>query len=135
MFDAELERTSGIGADELRSRDCLLRYYDYRRVFGAAQHAAALDCFERVTAREPTAETWAGLALLLADAWAHGFAGQGGNAAVLERARYANYGYPVHGANLRSDKLKLMRDQDMRFFSTLDAQAIEARNALLAKWK
>jgi hypothetical protein len=55
--------------------------------------------------------------------------------AVLERARYANYGYPVHGANLRSDKLKLMRDQDVRFFSTLDAQAVEARNALLAKWK
>ena len=55
--------------------------------------------------------------------------------AVLERARYANYGYPVHGATLRSDKLKLMRDQDVRFFSTLDAQAVEARNALLAKWK
>jgi hypothetical protein len=55
--------------------------------------------------------------------------------AALERARYANYGYPVHGANLRAEKLKLMRDQDVRFFSTLDAQAIEARAALLAQWK
>jgi len=54
--------------------------------------------------------------------------------AVLERARYANYGYPVHGANLRAQKLKLLRDQDLRFFSTLDAQAIEARDALIAQW-
>jgi hypothetical protein len=54
--------------------------------------------------------------------------------AVLERARYANYGYPVHGANLRAEKVKLMRDQELRFFSSLDAQAIEARDALVAKW-
>ena len=54
--------------------------------------------------------------------------------AVLERARYANYGYPVHGANLRAQKLKLMRDQELRFFSTLDEQAIGAREALVAKW-
>jgi hypothetical protein len=54
--------------------------------------------------------------------------------AVLERARYANYGYPVHGANLRAQKLKLMRDQELRFFSTLDTQAIEARDAIVAQW-
>jgi len=54
--------------------------------------------------------------------------------AVLERSRYANYGYPVHGANLRAEKVKLMRDQELRFFSSLDAQAIEARDALVAKW-
>ena len=29
--------------------------------------------------------------------------------AALERARYANYGYPVRGANLKSDKLALLR--------------------------
>jgi hypothetical protein len=54
--------------------------------------------------------------------------------AVLERARYANYGYPINGANLRAEKLKMMRDQELRFFSTLDAQAVEARDALVAKW-
>ena len=54
--------------------------------------------------------------------------------AVLERARYANYGYPVLGANLRAQKLKLMRDQELRFFSTLDEQAIEARDAIVAQW-
>ena len=53
--------------------------------------------------------------------------------AVLERARYANYGYPVRGANLRAEKLKLVREQDLRF-SSLDAQAVKARDALVAQW-
>jgi hypothetical protein len=53
--------------------------------------------------------------------------------AVLERARYGNYGYPVHGANLRAEKLKLVRAHGLRF-SSLDAQAAEARDALVAQW-
>jgi hypothetical protein len=53
--------------------------------------------------------------------------------AVLERARYGSYGYPVHGANLRAEKLKLVRDRGLRF-STLDPQATEARDALMAQW-
>jgi len=53
--------------------------------------------------------------------------------AVLERARYANYGYPVHGANLRAEKLHLVRDRGLRF-SSLDAQAAEAREALIGQW-
>jgi hypothetical protein len=53
--------------------------------------------------------------------------------AVLERARYANYGYPVHGANLRSEKLMLLRNRGLRF-SSLDALAKEAREALAAQW-
>jgi hypothetical protein len=53
--------------------------------------------------------------------------------AVLERARYANYGFPVYGANLRAEKLKLVRDQGLRF-SSLDAAAGAAREALVAQW-
>jgi hypothetical protein len=53
--------------------------------------------------------------------------------AVLERARFGNYGYPVRGANLRAEKLKLLRDQGLRL-STLDPQATEARDALMAQW-
>jgi hypothetical protein len=53
--------------------------------------------------------------------------------AVLERARYANYGYPVRGANLRAEKLKLLRDRGLRF-SSLDAESGEAREALVAQW-
>ncbi|HEV8106961.1 MAG TPA: hypothetical protein VGP97_05500 [Burkholderiales bacterium] len=53
--------------------------------------------------------------------------------AVLERARYANYGYPVHGANLRAEKLHLVRDRGLRF-SSLDGPAAEAREALIEQW-
>jgi len=53
--------------------------------------------------------------------------------AVLERARYGNYGYPVHGANLRAEKLKLVEEKGRRF-SSLDAQAREAREALVQQW-
>jgi hypothetical protein len=53
--------------------------------------------------------------------------------AVLERARYSNYGYPVRGANLRSEKLRLLRDRGLRF-SSLDGGATQAREALVAQW-
>lgn len=53
--------------------------------------------------------------------------------AALERARYANYGYPVRGANVRAEKLALLRDRGGRL-STLDAEAREAREALVAQW-
>lgn len=129
VFDAELERTRNVAAAELRTRDCVLRYYDYRRVFGAAQHANALDCFERVSAREPTAEAWAGLALLLADAWAHGFEGQGGNAAVFERAREAaRRAMDIDGENLHANLALL----DVQFFGGADVR--ETAERILARW-
>jgi hypothetical protein len=54
-------------------------------------------------------------------------------AAPLERARYTSYGYPVRGANLKSEKLALLRRYDGRF-SSLDEQAKAVRAALLAQW-
>jgi hypothetical protein len=53
--------------------------------------------------------------------------------AALERARYANYGYPVRGANLRAEKLSLLRERGGRL-STLDSAAREARDALVSQW-
>jgi hypothetical protein len=53
--------------------------------------------------------------------------------AVLERARYANYGYPVRGANLKSEKLALLRAREGAY-STLDEQGRQARDAVVAQW-
>ena len=53
--------------------------------------------------------------------------------AALERLRYANYGYPVRGANLRSEKLQLLRGCGLRYTS-LDADAAAAREALVRQW-
>ena len=53
--------------------------------------------------------------------------------APLERSRYAGYGYPVRGANVRSEKLAVLRASGMRF-SSLDPTARQAREALLSQW-
>jgi hypothetical protein len=53
--------------------------------------------------------------------------------APLERARYADYGYPVRGANVRSEKLALLRGRGMRF-STLEESAAPVRAALAERW-
>ena len=53
--------------------------------------------------------------------------------AALERARYANYGYPVRGANVKSEKLALLRAHSGRY-SSLDEDAQAAREALVTQW-
>ena len=54
-------------------------------------------------------------------------------AAPVERARYADYGYPVRGANPKSEKLALLRPCGLKF-SSLDAAGREVREALIAQW-
>jgi hypothetical protein len=53
--------------------------------------------------------------------------------AALERVRYANYGYPVRGANLKSEKLALLRAQGGAY-SSIDEDAKAARAAIVAQW-
>jgi len=54
--------------------------------------------------------------------------------AALERARYAGYGFPVRGANLKSEKLALLRREEGGRYSTLDAESSRIREALIARW-
>ena len=53
--------------------------------------------------------------------------------AALERVRYAGYGYPVRGANLKSEKLALLRKHDGAY-SSLDERGRAAREAIVAQW-
>ncbi len=53
--------------------------------------------------------------------------------AAFERARYAGYGFPVRGANLKSEKLAKLRESGGRY-SSLDARGREARELLIEKW-
>jgi adenylate cyclase len=130
VFEAELERVHALTAHEPVTHDCVLAYYEYRRAFGAAQHAKALDCFELVTARQPeSAEAWAGLSLLASDAFAHGFAGHGGSAPMLERAREtARRAMDIDGENLHAN-LALAAVQ---YFGGGDSREIAER--ILAAW-
>ena len=53
--------------------------------------------------------------------------------AALERIRYANYGYPVRGANLNSEKLALLRSNGGRY-SSMSEEGKAAREALVERW-
>ena len=53
--------------------------------------------------------------------------------APMERVRYAQYGYPVRGANVKSEKLALLRRRAVPY-STLGPQASEVRKAVVAQW-
>jgi hypothetical protein len=53
--------------------------------------------------------------------------------AALERVRYAGYGFPVRGANLRSEKLAELRRSGGRY-SSLDPLGRAARERLIEKW-
>ena len=53
--------------------------------------------------------------------------------AALERARYANYGFPVRGANLKSEKLALLRKHEGKY-SSLTADGVAVREALVTQW-
>ena len=54
--------------------------------------------------------------------------------APTERARYAQYGHPVRGANIKSEKLALLRRSDGRH-STLEPAAAAVRDALMTRWQ
>jgi hypothetical protein len=53
--------------------------------------------------------------------------------APTEHEHYKKYGYPVRGANLKSEKLAFLRRQSEPY-STLEADAAEARAALIEQW-
>jgi hypothetical protein len=53
--------------------------------------------------------------------------------APVERSRYASYGFAVRGANLRSEKVALLRGSGLRH-SSLDDAARAAREALVREW-
>jgi len=91
IFETELARVQRLPLEQLHTRDCVLKYYDYRRTLDAALHSAAFACFEQATTREPAlADAWAGLAIGLSDGFAFGYgASPAEGAAVLDRAREA----------------------------------------------
>jgi adenylate cyclase len=130
VFDVELQRVRALTAHEPDARECVLRYYEYRRVFGAAEHARALDCFELTTARDPdNAEAWAGLSLLTTDAWAHGFGGHGGSDALLERAREtARRAMDIDGGSLHAN----LALAGVQYFSGADFHEVAER--VLSAW-
>ena len=104
IFESEIARLRTLPAGtELTVSDCVLKYYEFRRVLARARHAEALECFEAAAQREPSsAEAWAVLALLEEEQTAHGY----GEAtpAPLHRAREAaRRAMDIDGNNLHAN--------------------------------
>jgi TolB-like protein len=130
IFEAEVERMRAVPLHAPTTRECMLLYYEYRRAFAAAAQASAVECFEQAAKEElSSAEAWAGISLLYSDAWAHGFAGQAGSAAALERAREtARRAMDIDGEDMHAN-LALAAVQ---YFS--GAEVPDAVERILARW-
>ena len=89
-------------AAELPVSDCVLKYYEFRRVLDGARHGDALACFEAATKREPdSAEAWGLLSILAAEQAPHGYALA---AAALDGAREsARRAMDIDGDNLHAN--------------------------------
>jgi adenylate cyclase len=127
IFESELARLRAVPAAELTLPDCVLKYYEFRRVLDRVRHTEALACFSAATAREPSsAEAWAGFALLSAEQYTHGY---GGDLTALDKAREAaRRAMDIDGDNLHAN-LALAGAQ---FFSGDDFRAVAER--VLAQW-
>jgi len=87
IFEAELKRAQR-AQDTPELRNCLAKYYDYRRRVDVGAYTDALLCLESVSARKPrVAQVWAVQAMLHLDSYAYHF-GDGG-AETLTAARDA----------------------------------------------
>jgi adenylate cyclase len=114
VFEAELARLAAAPPKQLGARECLLKYYEYRRVLAVAQYGDALQCFEQVTEREPAlADAWAGLAMLLLDAHGYGYSLPAVESPLEQAREAARRALDVDGASVLGS-LALARVQ---FFS------------------
>ena len=118
-----------LSADALTTRDCELKYYDYRRVLTVLGSSEALACFELATVREPeSAEAWAGLSLLFTDRFGHGYADPT-EVAPLERPREAaRKAMDIDGDNLHAN----LALANVQFFSGADFREVAER--VLRTW-
>jgi TolB-like protein len=74
VFEAERVRVAALPADQLRTSDCVIRYYEYRSFPSPTLHGEVLRCFQHATVVAPElADSWAGLSILLLDVGTFGY--------------------------------------------------------------
>jgi adenylate cyclase len=113
VFKSESVRVATLAPAQLRTSDCVIKYYEYRSRPGPALHDGVLRCFERVAATMPQlANSWAGLALLLLDIYSFGYgtAAESGQAALERAGEAARRAMDIDGESLLAN-LALARVQ------------------------
>jgi adenylate cyclase len=85
IFEAELARAR-LAADAPKLRDCYATYHEYRRRVAPDAYAAALECYQRLSERQPdAAQAWSGLAMVYIDEYASTFGRTGDEALQFAR--------------------------------------------------
>jgi adenylate cyclase len=128
VFESEIERLRALPAGELAVPDCVLKYYEFRRMLDRVRHADALACFAAATQREPTsAEAWAVLSILEVEQSRHGYTEAA--AAPLDDAREAaRRAMDIDGNNLHANSALLAT----QFFGGEDFRPVAER--MLRTW-
>jgi adenylate cyclase len=104
IFDAEIERVRAVPAAERTLFDCVLSYYEFRRLLDRERHADALACFELATMREPrSAEAWALFSILAMEQDAHGYSGPTGEIPFDSAREAARRAMDIDGDNLHAN--------------------------------
>jgi adenylate cyclase len=104
IFQSEIARLRAVAASELHTSDCVLKYYEFRRVLDRVRHADALACFEGAVTREPqSAEAWAVLSLLSAEQYAHGYTAPGAPSPLDSAREAARRAMDIDGNNLHAN--------------------------------
>jgi adenylate cyclase len=104
IFEAEMERARTVPVADLTVPDCVLKYYEFRRVLDRERHADALACAERAVAREPgSAEAWALLSLLSSERYARGYFDRHGAAPIESAREAARRALDIDGNNLHGN--------------------------------
>jgi adenylate cyclase len=124
IFEAELTRARR-SVHLLGLRDCLAKYYEYRRDMGPAPFRESLACFQSLTLRESKrAPAWAGLAMLYLDDYGFHFGGSPSADAALLLAREATAAALALDEDYFLGHLALARlqffDGDARFAATVE---------------
>jgi TolB-like protein len=87
VFAREIDRIAGRASADLDPFQCLLRFYEYTRVFGAALHKEVTACMERSVAHAPKfAQGWSALGVLYVHEHIFGYDPQPGREPALDRA-------------------------------------------------
>jgi TolB-like protein len=104
IFQSEVERVKTVAAADTTLFNCVVKYYEYRRLLERGRHADALACFERATERDPSsAQAWGLLSLLAAEQYAQGYLDQVSGSPLDGAREAARHAMDIDGGNLHAN--------------------------------
>lgn len=130
IFQADESRALQRAPDDLAAYTCTLRFYQYRAVLSAEEHAAVRDCLERAVARYPKYGTaWAMLSFLYLDEDRFQFNPKAGEPPAIERALEA----ARHSVRIDQDNIRALQAlMTALFFTGEPAEAFRIGERALA---